>query len=346
MPDANRLAVHYFACASDEHPWRVFFRTDRLSAAECDTLLSALRIYLGEYHKDEDVTIEAVSAVSEPARFLDLAHSWKLYEEHELGSWDDNTRGSLYDIACEHETTLIEIRADERVVSYLTADFGSGIQEVFNRIDSLSEDEQCGLDSVLDDEVHQQGGCYERFDEFSARGDHGLWLRLSIEWEDLEKRTKQNDLTEFEEWATARSNALVDRLLQLRKLPRPKSSGDDETEFDDEDEEDSPTEVAPIAVRPDWRPTDGELRFGDKLARRVRPLAKNVIAILTAFEEDGWPTRIDDPLPGGRDDERLRSAVRSLNDGLGLIQFEADGSGEGIRWKRVEQASEAGPVGP
>jgi hypothetical protein len=61
--------------------------------------------------------------------------------------------------------------------------------------------------------------------------------------------------------------------------------------------------------------------------------AINIIPILDAFQEEDWPSRIDDPLPGGRDPVRLAGAIRSLNDGLERIEFGKDGSGEGVVWR-------------
>jgi hypothetical protein len=85
---------------------------------------------------------------------------------------------------------------------------------------------------------------------------------------------------------------------------------------------------------PSWNKDKRELHFGEKLARRVpRPKqAKNVARVLDAFEEQHWPPRIDDPLPGGRDSNRLNRTITVLNSGLRLIRFHADGTAEGISW--------------
>ena len=49
--------------------------------------------------------------------------------------------------------------------------------------------------------------------------------------------------------------------------------------------------------RPSWDGERQELRFGDQLIKRFKWPAANQQTILAAFEEDGWPARIDDPLP-------------------------------------------------
>lgn len=91
-------------------------------------------------------------------------------------------------------------------------------------------------------------------------------------------------------------------------------------------------------ARPRW---DGELRtlyVGNKIVKVFRQPASNQEAILEAFNEDGWHSHIDDPLPGSGDIEpkkRLRETVESLNKHHrmpGLIWFESDGTGEGVNW--------------
>lgn len=87
---------------------------------------------------------------------------------------------------------------------------------------------------------------------------------------------------------------------------------------------------------PSWNGAN-ELTFRGLVIRRVRNRgqAVNVATVLDAFQEQSWPARIDDPLPDGRDQQRLHATVRSLNKGLTGIVFSADGSGEGYQWRRV-----------
>lgn len=88
-----------------------------------------------------------------------------------------------------------------------------------------------------------------------------------------------------------------------------------------------------LAPTPRW---DGELlRVGSVQVATVSPRAKNLRLVLDAFEEEHWPKRIDDPLPGGCDtpDTRLRETVRTLNKKQEAVLFESDGTGEGITWK-------------
>lgn len=89
---------------------------------------------------------------------------------------------------------------------------------------------------------------------------------------------------------------------------------------------------------PRWDAVERELWFGDLLLKRFGRPAPNVELILATFEEEGWPERIDDPLPPrANSDEatRLRNQVHALNKRLKkrLIFFYLDGTGKGICWK-------------
>ncbi len=87
---------------------------------------------------------------------------------------------------------------------------------------------------------------------------------------------------------------------------------------------------------PRWDEKEGELWYAGQLVRRFHPSACNLSRVLSAFQEEGWPPRIDDPLEPmqGRDrSARLRKVVERLNKAQGVLRFWADGSGESIRWE-------------
>jgi hypothetical protein len=82
------------------------------------------------------------------------------------------------------------------------------------------------------------------------------------------------------------------------------------------------------------------LRFRGKLVKQYSRPSPNQELILAAFQEEGWPPRVDDPLPPCDDQEprqRLRDAIKNLNRGQhhGIIRFFGDGTGRGIRWCEV-----------
>ncbi len=95
------------------------------------------------------------------------------------------------------------------------------------------------------------------------------------------------------------------------------------------------SKTSSVRVLPSWNRDTGELQFGGQFVRRIarRMLAANIVLILDAFQKQGWPDRIDDPLPNGPDKQRLREAVRTLNKRLKVIRFRADGTGCGIVWE-------------
>ncbi len=77
--------------------------------------------------------------------------------------------------------------------------------------------------------------------------------------------------------------------------------------------------------RPRWDRKLCELRFEGRLIKKVRgpKVARNIVALLDAFEEEGWPPHIFDPLRAGPNPKRLQDTVESLNVGLEEIRFHA-----------------------
>ncbi|MCG8584087.1 MAG: hypothetical protein MI757_05185 [Pirellulales bacterium] len=96
--------------------------------------------------------------------------------------------------------------------------------------------------------------------------------------------------------------------------------------------------------KPAWRSEVAELSVGGVLVKRYRVPAPNQQTILSAFEEEGWPARIDDPLPlkPEREPRRtLHDTINSLNARQvnTLVRFVGDGSGEGVQWELIEGAA-------
>ncbi|WP_397569649.1 hypothetical protein [Schlesneria sp. T3-172] len=94
----------------------------------------------------------------------------------------------------------------------------------------------------------------------------------------------------------------------------------------------------PHAAIPFWDCHHRELRVGEILAKRFRQPAKNQEAILNAFQEEGWPPRIDNPIAAAVSTdaiERLHDAVKRLNHQINpVIRFFSDGQGRGVTWKQ------------
>ncbi|MGC4005259.1 MAG: hypothetical protein QM811_19925 [Pirellulales bacterium] len=74
--------------------------------------------------------------------------------------------------------------------------------------------------------------------------------------------------------------------------------------------------------RPTWMRATGNLFWGKRLIRRIRlGVATNLPIILDSFQELEWPERINDPMPGPANNQRLHEAIKSLNRGLLQIRF-------------------------
>jgi hypothetical protein len=92
------------------------------------------------------------------------------------------------------------------------------------------------------------------------------------------------------------------------------------------------------ARRPRWNADLRELRVDGKLVKRFRVPSPNQERIVAAFEEEGWPPRIDDPLPPQPEQDsksRLRDTIKSLNRHQvnRLLHITGDGTGQGICWE-------------
>lgn len=96
-------------------------------------------------------------------------------------------------------------------------------------------------------------------------------------------------------------------------------------------------------MKPVWNSARRELWFGDRLIKRFRQPSANQESVLAAFQEEGWPEKVDDPLPFLPDSaakKRLRDTVHSLNARhvtKDILRFEMDGTGQGVLWGLADQ---------
>ncbi len=93
-------------------------------------------------------------------------------------------------------------------------------------------------------------------------------------------------------------------------------------------------------LAPSWDARRRELRLSRKLLKRFRVPAPNQEAILAAFQEEGWPNCIDDPLPPKGDlspQRRLHDTIKALNrkhrQRPPLIHFLGNGTGKNVVWE-------------
>jgi hypothetical protein len=98
-----------------------------------------------------------------------------------------------------------------------------------------------------------------------------------------------------------------------------------------------------VNENPRWDAAGRTLWLEAKLVKRFGVPAANQELILAAFEEEGWPSGIDDPLPPVADIDpkhRLQGVIFRLNgcQKQRLIRFMGNGDGLGIRWERLPRA--------
>lgn len=101
---------------------------------------------------------------------------------------------------------------------------------------------------------------------------------------------------------------------------------------------------------PTWDAPRRVLSYDGQVVKRFTRPATNQERVLSAFEEEGWPPRILDPLAPHLDQavkRRLGETIRSLNRGQAqpLLHFYGDGTGEGILWKPAFE-SDTLPMSP
>ncbi len=106
-----------------------------------------------------------------------------------------------------------------------------------------------------------------------------------------------------------------------------------------------PADTLPL---PRWDRDRQELRLGSYLVKQFKVPAPNQEMILAVFQEEGWPPRVDDPLPPQPEldaKRRLHDTINSLNrhQKAPLVRFVGDGSGQGVRWERGQHTNGDGP---
>jgi hypothetical protein len=91
---------------------------------------------------------------------------------------------------------------------------------------------------------------------------------------------------------------------------------------------------------PTWNRNKRMLLWGSLVIKSFRKTAPNQEILLDSFEEEGWPARIDDPIPpspGIVPTVRLHDTIKRLNHGMAfhVIRFYGDGTGLGVEWRRL-----------
>jgi hypothetical protein len=101
--------------------------------------------------------------------------------------------------------------------------------------------------------------------------------------------------------------------------------------------------LAPPAP-PQWDKHARILRVGEQVVKHFRVPASNQELILSAFQEEGWPPSIDDPLPPAPEIDakrRLHDAINRLNGNqkVRLLVFKGNGNGRGVYWTHATESA-------
>ena len=112
-----------------------------------------------------------------------------------------------------------------------------------------------------------------------------------------------------------------------------------------------------LQLSPEWDPRQRLLSVCGFTVKHFQLPAKNQELVLSAFQEEGWPTQgIFDPLPqecAKVPRQRLRDTIRCLNrnqkfsmngsplEGKCFIRFRGDGSGEKVTWSMTNEVLRA-----
>ncbi len=101
---------------------------------------------------------------------------------------------------------------------------------------------------------------------------------------------------------------------------------------------------------PTWDSQRNLLSFQGRIVKQFKWHATNQELILSAFQEEGWPARIDDPLtpmPTLDIKRRLSDAIKCLNRNQvnKLIHFRGDGTGRAVVWEKVISRFSNGAAG-
>lgn len=92
------------------------------------------------------------------------------------------------------------------------------------------------------------------------------------------------------------------------------------------------------STKPYWDLDSRILSVGELVVKQFKRAAPHQELIIASFQELGWNSRIDDPIPQDKGidaKQRLHTTIKKLNRGQcnALIRFYGDGTGRGVCWE-------------
>jgi hypothetical protein len=135
-------------------------------------------------------------------------------------------------------------------------------------------------------------------------------------------------------WPAKAETANLDALLTLGFLPEQSADHSFNSVYE---QAMATTRGQPVPV---WDAAQRILSVDGQVVRKYRVPAPNQEVILAAFQEEGWPQRIDDPLSVRGDLEprqRLNNTIKAINRHrlARVIRFLCDGTGKGVLWRSI-----------
>jgi hypothetical protein len=96
---------------------------------------------------------------------------------------------------------------------------------------------------------------------------------------------------------------------------------------------------------PSWDGHRRVLKLDGRVVKRFKQPSPSQEAVLSAFDEEGWPVAIDDPLAPLDEQcpkERLHDTIKRLNASQEnqLLRFRGDGTGQRVSWALVDDDQE------
>ncbi|MFT3920932.1 MAG: hypothetical protein QM778_00190 [Myxococcales bacterium] len=91
--------------------------------------------------------------------------------------------------------------------------------------------------------------------------------------------------------------------------------------------------------KPFWNHELRHLLWGSLLVKEYKHPAPNQELILTTFQREDWPSRIENPLSEEMPKRRLHDTIATLNRGQlhAVLHFYADGNASGVCWSSQQQ---------
>jgi hypothetical protein len=96
---------------------------------------------------------------------------------------------------------------------------------------------------------------------------------------------------------------------------------------------DDPVTTVQNEPRPSWNKKTSELQYKGVIIHRVVGRAPNLRIIFQALEEEKWPKRIDNPLPGPKNPKKLSKTLSDFNAKNRGIRLSPQGGGMAVSWE-------------